>query len=559
MKRFYKTTKKIIRHFSLLVLILMSGYAAAFAQVIAPNHFITEWQGQNGQNHMNFMVVSAILEDMSLGANDEIAVFSGLSCVGAKKLSQAIISGNSSTYLIFAASADDGTNNGFTVNDTIIFKIWDSKNKKEMLAKAVKYRNDISSWLTDGRFTVGATAIVEIDSYTDYTQSIPLLKGANLFSSYVIPANSNVGAVMKPQIDQKALINIVDEAGLSFEYLASTASWINKIGSVSNTEGYSISLNLNSTLNLTGKLVSLPLNIPLKLGWNFISFPRMDLVNAMTVIQPLIDQKKLLKVQDEKGFAIEKIKGKWVNNIGNFAPGKGYKINVNAASVLTIQKNYIKSVVSLAQPEKTEYFIPNYEGNGSDHMNINLTGLTGAGLSVGDEMAAFDGAICVGTLKLTEDHFSQDLASIVATSIDRINQNGFSEGNPVQIYKWNKLTGDKSVVQAEIIEGELKYEKNASVSATMKSLTTSAKNLRNEVEIEVFPNPAITKFTVRYSQIPEKGSTIEVTDLSGRKIASRVIQGISEEFNIGYQPAGLYLVKSVLATENIIQKLMIVN
>ncbi|MBA4410799.1 MAG: hypothetical protein C0397_15410 [Odoribacter sp.] len=355
MKRFYKTTKKTIRHFSLLVLISMSGYAAAYAQVIVPNHFTTVWQGENGQNHMNFMVVSAILEDLSLGANDEIAVFSGLSCVGAKKLTQTIVSGNSSTYVIFAASADDGTKNGFIVNDTIIFKIWDSKNQREMLAKAIKYRNDISSWLTNGRFTVGATAIVEIVSYTDYTQSIPLLKGANLFSTYVIPANPNVGDVMKPQIDQKALINILDEAGLSFEYLASTASWVNKIGSVSKTEGYSISLNLNSTLNLTGKLVALPLDIPLKLGWNFISFPRMELVNAMTVIQPLIDQKKLVKVQDEKGYAIEKIKGKWINNIGNFVPGKGYKINVNATAVLTIQKIYVKSVVSLAQPEKTEY------------------------------------------------------------------------------------------------------------------------------------------------------------------------------------------------------------
>ncbi|MBA4410798.1 MAG: T9SS type A sorting domain-containing protein [Bacteroidota bacterium] len=192
-------------------------------------------------------------------------------------------------------------------------------------------------------------------------------------------------------------------------------------------------------------------------------------------------------------------------------------------------------------------------------MNINLTGLAGTGLSVGDEMAAFDGEICVGTLKLTEDHFSKDLASIIATSTDEINQNGFTTGNPIQIYKWNKLTGDKSAVQAEIIDGELKYEKNASVSATMKSLTTSAKNLRNEVEIEVFPNPATTKFTVRYSQMPVNGSTIEVTDLSGRKIASRVIQGISEEFNIGYQPAGLYLVKSILTSESIIQKLMIIN
>ena len=41
--------------------------------------------------------------------------------------------------------------NGFTDNDTIIFKIWDHVNQKEMLAKAITYHNDISIWTTSGK------------------------------------------------------------------------------------------------------------------------------------------------------------------------------------------------------------------------------------------------------------------------------------------------------------------------------------------------------------------------------------------------------------------------
>jgi len=559
MKQIYWNAQKTIQQFLLLVLLSFISYASVFAQVVTnPAHFTTVWQGENGQNHMNFIVISAILEDIPLASGDEIAVFDGLSCVGAATLTQAINIASSATFCSIKASQDDGSGNGYKDNDTIIFKLWDSKNQREMLAKALKYRTDMPTWITNGKYAAGATAVVEIISYTEYTQSIPLIKGTNIFSSYVTPTNVNFSVEAKPLCDQGALISITDETGKTFSYSTTTKSWVNNIGSHTKTEGYSISLNFNSTLLLTGRMVALPLDIPLNKGWNIISFPRMDLVNAMSVIQPLIDQKKLVKVQDEKGYTIEKIKTVWKNSIGNFAPGKGYKINVSAACTLTIQKSYLKSAVNLAQPEKTEYFQTLYEGNGSDHMNINLIGLAESGFSAGDELAAFDGEICVGTLKLTEDHFSKGLASLISSyTTDFQTQNGFLEGNAIQIYSWNKLTGIRSAVTTEIIDGEMKYEKNASILIQLKSSLTTNKNLNNSISFDVYPNPAKNSVVVRFSKMPETGSVIEILDISGRKIASREVHGISEEFNIENQEAGLYLVKSIMGANAIIQKLII--
>jgi len=553
------TTTNSTRLFFLFVLFSFFCGHLAFGQVVSPNHFTTVWQGENGQNHMNFMVVSAILEDLPLGANDEIAVYSGLLCVGAKKLTQTIISGNSSTFISLTASADDGTINGYVVNDTIIFKIWDSKNKKEMRAVAVKYRNDISSWLTSGRFTIGSTAVVEIVSFTEYTQSIPLISGTNLFSTYIIPTKPSLSTVIKPLCDLSTGIKVLDETSKSFEYSTTTKTWVNNIGSILKTEGYSISQNFNATLNVTGRIIPLPLDIPLNTGWNFISYPRTDQVDALTIVQPLIDQKRLVKVQDEKGNTIEKVKGRWKNNIGNFVPGKAYKINVSSATVLTILSSYVKSGIIMTQPEETVYFTPNYIGNGSDHMNIHLDGLAESGFSIGDELAAYDSEICVGTLKLTEDHFTKNFASLIASSASvENNQKGFNVGNPIQVYSWkNNFTDEKSKLELGLIEGELKYEKYASVLVQMKSLTTIAANRTNSTEIEIFPNPTPNIFTVRFSQMPESGSTIEITDITGRKIASRAIHGISEEFNLGDQPAGLYLLKSIIGSNKIIKKLII--
>ncbi len=336
MERFYSTNK--INSLVAFILFFVAISWAGSSQLLATNHFITVWQGQNGQNHMNFMVVSAILEKQPLSVDDELAVFSGTKCVGAVKLTKAINPLDKTTFLTFSASQDDGSGNGFTENDTIIFKIWDNKNLKEIVAKSVVYRKDISTWLTSGRFTASATSVVEITHNTELTQTIQFVKGNNLFSTYLTPTNPDISVVFKSLCDNKLLLKIQDEVGNALSY-SSTTGWVNKIGSIQKTEGYLVSVSSNCTLAINGQLISLPLDIPLKAGWNFISFPRTAAVNAMTVVQPLINQNKLVKVQDELGNSIENLKryGGWKNSIGNFNPGKAYKINVSSAATLTIQ------------------------------------------------------------------------------------------------------------------------------------------------------------------------------------------------------------------------------
>lgn len=336
MERFYQKNKR-----KSVVAFLLFFTALSFAgsnQLSAANHFITVWQGQNGQNHMNFMVVSAILEKLSLSVDDELAVFSGSKCVGAAKLTKAINPADKSTFLNFSASQDDGSGNGFTENDTIIFKIWDNKNQKEIVAKSVVYRKDISSWLTSGRYSASATSVVEITHNTELSQTIKFVKGNNLFSTYLIATNPDASVVFKSLCDNKLLVKLQDEVGNTLAY-SSTAGWVNKIGSIQKTEGYLVNVSSACTLQINGQMISLPLDIPLKAGWNFISFPSTTAVNAMTVVQSLIDQNKLVKVQDELGNSIENLKryGGWKNSIGNFNPGKAYKISVSSACVLTIK------------------------------------------------------------------------------------------------------------------------------------------------------------------------------------------------------------------------------
>ena len=328
--------------FIALILVLITSYSyAGRNQVVetASTHFITVWDGENGQDHMNILVVSAILETQALALNDEIAVFSGSICVGASKLTKDINPLDKTTFVTILASKGDGLSNGFVENDPIIFKIWDDSNQMEIVAKTVSYRNEISLWLTSGLFSAGATSVVDIIHNTEITQTIQLIKGSNLFSTYLIPTNPDVSVVMKSLCDSGFLLKMEDESGKSLSYSTKTKVWTNTIGSIEKTEGYLISLTSNFSLQIKGKMIVLPLTISLKAGWNFISIPQTVAVDAMKIIQPLIDQKKLIKVQDELGNTIEASRktGLWVNNIKTFYPDKSYKINLSSSSFITFQ------------------------------------------------------------------------------------------------------------------------------------------------------------------------------------------------------------------------------
>lgn len=560
MKNLYFKSQRVIGIFVLITLAVLTISKANAQQTGATStHFITVWQGENGQNHMNFIVISALLEDVQLKAGDEIAVFSGSSCVGAKKLSEPINPADNTTFLTIAASQNDGSGNGFVDNDTIVFKYWDNANQREMTIQELTYQNDESTWSINGKFSAGSTAVVELVSYVVNTQTIQLIKGYNLVSANVNPNDPNLVSVTQAIRDQGSLVKVQDEAGNSYENWGTFGGWINNVGSIQKTEGYKIKVASDCSLQITGRPVVLPLDIPLQAGWNIISFPQTAEVNALSMVQSLIDQNVLAKVQDETGLSIEDwgVFGGWKNNIGNFVPGKAYKLKMNANATLTIQASGLKSAVSIQSTEKTTYFSSAIEGNGVDQMNINLVDLRESGLSAGDELAAFDGDICVGALKLTEDMLSEGTACLVASASADEKETGFVAGDKIKIYAWNQLSGSESEMQTEALSGQLIYSQSESVFVKLKSATTATPSSLVQMKIDIYPNPTAGNLTVRFSEIPESDGKIEIMDMAGRRITTRKITRFSEMFDLSDQPAGIYLLKTIIGTEESQHKLII--
>jgi len=122
---------------------------------------------------------------------------------------------------------------------------------------------------------------------------------------------------------------------------------------------------------------------------------------------------------------------------------------------------------------------------------------------------------------------------------------------------WNAQSGEESLTQAESIKGKMIYESQSSVLINLKSGTTGVQKNTDLFKIDIFPNPCSDNLNVRFSEMPDAGSSIEIMDITGRKVVSREITSTNERFFLGQQPAGLYLVKTIIGSKEVINKLII--
>jgi hypothetical protein len=86
-----------------------------------------------------------------------------------------------------------------------------------------------------------------------------------------------------------------------------------------------------AVVELTGRS-DITQTVPLVAGWNLFSVGILpEAPDLMELLDPLIQAGLLVKVMDERGFAIEDFGalGGWTNTIGDLSPEEGYKIKVS--------------------------------------------------------------------------------------------------------------------------------------------------------------------------------------------------------------------------------------
>jgi uncharacterized repeat protein (TIGR03803 family) len=346
---------------------------------------------------------------------------------------------------------------------------------------------------------------------------ISLTTGWNIISFAAEPDNMSLMSIVTPLKNAGTLVKIQDEKGNAIEQLPAPIGWVDNIGLMKVSEGYKIKVSANTMLSATGKPVTLPYNITLATGWNIMGYPSITSQAAMAAFQPLIDAGTLLKVQDEKGNAIEKLPAPigWIDNIHNLLPGEGYKIKTNAGTTLTIN-NSGKGENQITETAITSpaHFKPIFKGNGLDQMNIYVKSPTidGVALKAGDEMGVFDGGRCVGAVVVDDPNLSY--YTIIASLDDPTTKeaDGFTEGNIFNLKVWNAQTGlEGKVKQEEYQKGYTKYFEKLGTSVLKVDFTKESFTVLGDA----FPNPSKDKTTFSFQLAGESKVRLELYNIKG--------------------------------------------
>ena len=420
------------------------------------SHFTPVWDN-NPWMSMNFYVVEAQINGVSLETGDEVAVFDGEKCVGVVPV-DGEISIASPLELITSMSYEG--RDGFTPLDKISFRIWDASEKAEIGTSDIT----ASFFKLSGEpvdpaptFMPGADHAVRLgaSTLTLLTHKIPLINGPNIISSYLIPARLDMLSIFQPLIDNGSLELVEDERGSQIVELG--GEWGNHgIEDFSYEEGYRVRVKKDTELIIEGTPVELPVSIPLVNGSNIIGYPVSYPQNSQTIFGSLMDDGSLIKVSDERDKRIAKVFGKWLNTIGDLMPGEGYVVQVNKNSSLEISDGEGRTASrSTSRRKKRDdrepvHFTPAWKGNPYNSMNFWVVGIDAYGIEPGDEIGVFDGDKCVG-VGVVDNKVSPQNILTITTSQDYGRGDGFTEGNNAIFRFWDSSTG------IEITDAELRF------------------------------------------------------------------------------------------------------
>ncbi|MFC2137079.1 T9SS type A sorting domain-containing protein, partial [Bacteroidota bacterium] len=401
---------------------------------------------------------------------------------------------------------------------------------------------------------------VTVIETADNTQEIPLSAGWNIISLNIQPSSNDMLEIVQPLIDNNTLVKVMNESGLSIVEISNV--WNNFIDNFKASEGYLVKVNNIDTLVISGIAFNTDIKIGLLRGWNIISYPKKTSKAGEDVLASLMNRETLVKVQDESGLSIEKIMPLgWINNIGNFNPGEGYKVRVNQITAFTYGDILLKSAVidnALLDAEPT-YFTPVWSGNGLDHMNLYSKDIqiNNIEIQVGDEIGVFDGELCVGVVKF--ENYTNGYIPIVASKDDPTTEeiDGYTVGNPIKLKIWDESE------QIELTNPEVVFIDNSTDKFT--ELGTSIFTLKAKSETtnvnpdliistnlgDAYPNPFSLETIIDFSLNEETEVVIGIFNLLGEEVFTlinntlpagnhQILWNRRDEKGIAV-PAGIYL------------------
>jgi len=503
--------------------------------VLHPIHF--PFQGGNPADPVWSIYLSGgTLDGLDLQIMDEIGIFDGETLVGVFTLTEVLTPENQFDNILIAWSTLANGETGYTPGNTVLLKCWDASEGIETANFDITYYNPYGDAYVGEVFPEGdgQYSIADFDFVTTITQSYSLVYGYQFVSTRIIPENQNMQAICTDLLDNLDFVR--NTAGYMLRKIGPV--WVNSIGDWVTTEGYLVRMNDIDNFEIEGMEIDPQTPINLVYGYQFVSFLPDEPMNAQFAFTNILDN--LDFVRNTAGYMLRKIGPVWVNSIGNLNPGEGYLVRMNNPDILIypVSDEKFTGIANL----KPEYFI--FEGgNAADPVFTIYV----EGLEIGDEVAAYDGNIQIGAMKINSlNTFENDLPVFSTINSGK----GFKTGNPIILKVWDASIQSLIPFDYTITDPyneaymEQFYPNEDGLYSVMK--ITKGNNIENaNKNISIFPNPSEGIFNISIEGVSGK-IQMKVFDVHGNDYRFIEIEGsdnlITKKLDLNELPAGVYFI-----------------
>jgi hypothetical protein len=202
------------------------------------------------------------------------------------------------------------------------------------------------------------------------------------------------------------------------------------------------------------------------------------------------------------------------------------------------------------------YFEACWQGN--PYMPMHFAVEPGDFLVPGDELAVFDGDLCVGALVCPDDPAQPFIITCAADDPDTDLVDGFISGHEYRVDVWKQ---NQNLVYQNLdfilIDGSPVFAQLATAVLSLENfLSVNDKMSQNLMTLDIYPNPVNHQANIVFS-IPESGNVkLEICDFYGNVILELIkanfAQGEHElQFSTDHFSSGYYLLKYSLNNSEI--------
>jgi len=377
------------------------------------------------------------------------------------------------------------------------------------------------------------------------SQTIYLANGYKFISSHIISENPDMIDVLQDVLNDD-LDFVRNSLGQTLRQIG--PNWVNNIGDWIVDEGYLVKMFADNSFTIDGLLVDPSTPIILPPGFKFISYFPESAMDALIAFGTIIGD-DLDFIRNSQGQTLRKIGPNWVNGIGDCMPGEGYLVKMYADGEIIYPATAKSSGKVAVVPSHFDF----EGGNAADPVFTIYV----EGLEIGDEVAAYEGNVMVGSTVIVSENTLENSLPIFSTLTS---QKGYVNGNNIILKVWDdQLQNQVSSTYTLVDEYEEAYFESTYPSedgefSVINITKGSSDNIDVETNVSIYPNPASDVLNVVANTNIKR---VRIINFIGQIMFDNSVNNSSININTSVYQSGVYIISVETSNGVITEKITI--